>query len=308
MHPILVRRSLEALANPVAIVAALLLGFNAVVAQPLWPTALTGKAGDVAWLIVAPMLAALALGLVAPRRWDARRLGYVAIALTGLVFALIKTWPPTNALAVTLIRPFGITPKLTLDPSDLLALPALGATLLIWRHAEPGAAQGRRLRLASGALLATLAVVADSPGPLNLGANCVVERDGVISAYSQVEQHSYFQNNALYWQDVYTSSDGGATWTTGTVSQEERTQTLACEQAIWPLDLGANVSLYFVAGQGMYASDDGGQTLRLEQKLDTILSALYDERDGTVIVAAGAEGLYVRGQSGSWTQVPGSGR
>lgn len=308
MHPVLVRRSLEALANPVTVAAALLLGFNAVVAQQLWPTVWTGKVGDVAWLVVAPLLAALALGLVAPRRLDARRLGYGAILLTGLVFALIKSWPPANTLAVTLIRPFGITPKLTLDPSDLLALPALGAALLIWRRAEPGAARARRLRKASGAMLATLAVLADSPAPLNLGANCVVKQDGVVSVYSQVEQYAYFQKNTRYWVDVYSSSDGGATWATGTVPQEERTQTLACEQVTWPLDLGTNVSLYFVAGQGVYASDDGGQTLRLEQKLDAVLSALHDEPDGAVVVAAGAEGVYVRDQSGAWMQVPGSGR
>ena len=120
MHQNLVRRSLQALTSPVVVIAALTLGFNAWVAQRLWPSWWTGKLGDVAWLIVAPLLATLLVGLIAPRRADATRLGVVVIAMTGVAFALVKALPLANVWAVGAFRLLGIEPKLTLDPTDLL--------------------------------------------------------------------------------------------------------------------------------------------------------------------------------------------
>ncbi len=309
MHPRLVRQSANALAHPVTLVAAALLMFNAAVAQRLWPSWWTGKWGDVAWLIVAPLLGAMTAGLLLPRRVSERLGGALGLATPALAYALVKSWPLANAWTVATLRGFGFEPKLTLDPTDLIALPALVLTVWIWRRAssQPGTGRARR---ATGALLAAVALLADSPAPLFFGANCVVDRDGVLSVYSQVEEYAYFRSPDRRWIDVYTSTDGGATWTAGEVDASDQTQELACARPQWPLSVGSapGAQLYQVPGQGIYVSEDEGQTLRLEQKLEQVYSALVYEPNGALIVAAGEEGIFVRAADGSWTQTPPDGK
>lgn len=302
MHPRLVRQSANALAHPVALIAAALLTFNATIAQRLWPSWWTGKLGDVAWLVVTPLLGALAAGLLLPRRVSERLGVALGLAVPGLAFALVKGWPFANAWAVAALRGLGFEPKLAYDPTDLIAMPVLLLTVWIWRRAS-SRPRSTRARRVSAALLASLALLADSPAPLFFGANCVVDRDGVLSVYSQVEEYAYFRSPDRRWIDVFTSTDGGASWTAGKVDPADQTQELACARAQWPLPVGADVGvqLYQVSGQGIYISDDEGQTLRLEQKLEQVYSALVYEPNGALIIAAGEEGLFVRAADGLWT-------
>lgn len=303
MHQILVRRSLQALANPIVAVAALVLGFNALLAQRLWPSWWTGKIGDGAWLIVAPLLATLVVGLIAPKRWDASRLGAVVIAMTGLAFALIKAVPLANAWAIDAFRLIGIEPKLALDPTDLLALPALLLTEWIWLGRRASTRPPSRLLRASGVVLAAAALIADSPAPQQLGVVCLEERDDMIVAYSQEEKSAYFQGNQQILSQLYTSTDGGETWSASAPTEADRSRELACSQTAWPIVIDDTTRLFFVSGQGIYASTDEGQTLTLEQPLANTVSVWVDDTTGRVIVAAGFEGLFVRSKNGEWAQV-----
>lgn len=118
-----------------------------------YPSLLTGKLSDVAGLVFFPLLLQ-ALWEIARARTGAawgpsRRALIVAVLATGAVFALAKTWPPMNALVrhadAALRWPLraawsvargapapglGRT-ALVLDPTDLLALPALLLALRI---------------------------------------------------------------------------------------------------------------------------------------------------------------------------------
>lgn len=307
MHQILVRRSLQTLTNPIVVVAAFVLGFNAVFAQRLWPSWWTGKLGDVAWLIVAPLIVTLVVGLIAPKRWDATRLGAVVIAMTGLAFALVKALPPLNALAVDTIRLLGIEPKLALDPTDLLALPTLFLTERIWlRQRAPTKPQSKLLK-ASGLMLAAVALLADSPGPQLLGPNCIEARDGNLYAYSQSEEYSYFESRRRIWVEIYTSTDGGYNWTKAIPTGDDQKRQATCAHDAWPIDLdmgdGAATQLYFVTNQGVYVSQDGGQTLTLEQPVAEVFSVLYDKTSGNVILAAGREGILVRTSDRKWREI-----
>ena len=310
MHQNLVRRSLQALTSPVVVIAALTLGFNAWVAQRLWPSWWTGKLGDVAWLVVAPLLAALFVGLLAPPRWDASRLGAVVIALTGAAFALVKTLPSANVWAVDAIRLLGIQPKLALDPTDLLALPTLLLTEWIWLRQSASEKPRRGLLRITGAMLAAAALLADSPGPQLIGPTCIEARDGALYGYSQGKQYGYFQSPQSYWAETYLSNDGGSTWTRSIPTGDDRTREVACAHDAWPIDLeggdGTTTQLYFVPNQGVYVSQDGGQTLTLEQPVAEVFSVLHDRSSGNVIIAAGSEGLLVRTADRQWAEITGN--
>ena len=304
MNSALFRRGLRALAHPIAVGAAVVLGVNALVAQRWWPSWWTGKLGDAAWLIVAPLLIATVVGLLLPRRVHPGVAGVAMITLIGLAYALVKAWAPANVWAVGLFRGIGFEPKLALDPTDLIALPAVLIGLWLWRQAGEAAAAPSTWRLprALAATLAALALLADSPAPQQLGVVCVEARDGGFYAYSQVEQSTYFEGEQRNWSEIYASDDGGATWVASTPTDEDRAREVSCGQTTWPIVVDEATRLFFVSGQGIYASADEGQTLTLEQPLANAFSVLVDDSTGAVIVAAGVEGLFVRSPDGVWSQ------
>jgi hypothetical protein len=96
------------------------------------PGWLTGKLSDFAGLVVAPALLAALL------RLSSRRALFAAHAATGVVFAAIKISPAAargfEALAALTPFPWSIT----VDPTDLLALPALAVA---WRVLLPAMAR-----------------------------------------------------------------------------------------------------------------------------------------------------------------------
>lgn len=83
------------------------------------PGALTGKLSDFAGLLIAPALLAALLRLKTPRAW------LLAHFSTGAVFAAIKLFPAAAHAfeALTSLTPFPW--RITVDPSDLMALPSL---------------------------------------------------------------------------------------------------------------------------------------------------------------------------------------
>lgn len=303
----LLQRPLDALAHPISIGAAIILLLNAVVWQRMWPSWWTGKIGDFAWLVIAPLWIAAFLRLGWPGIFDNDHLtSQSAIVIAGAGYALLKSIPAFNALVVTWLSQFGFTPKLLVDPSDLIALPALLVAGWVWnRPRRVSVAPWSRL----GALLLTaLALIADSSAPLQLGVVCLAEREDGIYAFAQEESHPYFHRGPdRYWTAIYASPDGGSTWTRSQVStQEESHQKVECGQIAWPLDLETvnhpPSQLFFVMDQGIYLSTDSGETLHLEQKMPSISSALVHTATGNLIVATGGK-VYMRTQAGDWSEI-----
>lgn len=155
------RRPARALAHPLWWVALLLLVVNdhLLKAAGWLPGAVTGKLSDVAGLLVAPALLAALLGL------RTRRALGLAHAAVGAGFAAINLWPAAaRALeAATAVTPFPW--QVTVDPTDLLALPAL---LLSWTVLVPAMGRPVALRrpLSVGTALAgAVACLGTSPPP-----------------------------------------------------------------------------------------------------------------------------------------------
>ncbi len=169
----------RALLTPTWLLALALLGVNdhLLKGAGVLPGALTGKLSDLAGMIVAPALLAALLGLRSRRGLLAC---HVAI---GTVFAAIKVSPAAADAWSWLMGLCGNAWTITVDPTDLLALPVLA---IGWRALVPAMArplpvfQPMAPRLAQlSAIVAgtTLSVATSSPKPSETDGG-EVEADG----------------------------------------------------------------------------------------------------------------------------------
>lgn len=195
-------KSLRLLVHPLTLLALALLLVNDHVLRRVWPSALTGKLGDFAWLFFIPLVLLTVLALLAPgrARWRTRALPLLAYTSVALLFALAKTLPSVHAWVVSVAgNLFGFEVGWRRDPSDLVALTAVGLSSWLWlrtremerREARPAPAGWIAL------LAAALLTVANSPAP-DPGVYCLDERAGELEAYAGYS--------------VYRSTDGGLTW------------------------------------------------------------------------------------------------
>jgi hypothetical protein len=146
---------------PLAAAAMLLANDHWLKQAGLLPGWLTGKLSDFAGLFLAPIVV-LALvqaawpDLVARAR---RPLSWASVALVGLGFTLVKTWPVANALVG---RAWG---PMVRDPTDLLALPAALASgaWLLRRRLPPVRPRSPHLHL--GALVVSALSCLATPAP-----------------------------------------------------------------------------------------------------------------------------------------------
>lgn len=129
-------RTGDGLLHPVALAAMAVLGANDHWGKSAFPGLITGKLSDVAGLLFFPLLleAMAEWGHRAVGRpWGPSRLrGRLLVVVTGIVFALVKTWSPMGVVyqwGLGLLQaPFnGGIVRVTLhqDPTDLVALVAL---------------------------------------------------------------------------------------------------------------------------------------------------------------------------------------
>ncbi|ROO91035.1 hypothetical protein EDD29_8778 [Actinocorallia herbida] len=145
--------------------AVAVLALNDHLLKPAFPGVLTGKLSDVAGLVFAPALLALAFAVSG---WAGRRTAAWSVVLTGIGFALVKA-TSAGADAASALWTAVAGPSVVLaDPTDLLALPALGlswAVHLRTRGREDGAPPIRFVRVLVVVPLAVLATAATSAPP-----------------------------------------------------------------------------------------------------------------------------------------------
>ena len=124
------------------------------------PGLVTGKLSDVAGLFAAPML--LATLVRARSGWQL----LACHAAAGLVFSAIKVSPACSDAFTSLLGLAGIAWKNWCDPTDLAALPALFASLIVLGpRAAGGATRPRTLPLETLAIMAGLPVMLASGDP-----------------------------------------------------------------------------------------------------------------------------------------------
>jgi hypothetical protein len=316
------QKAIYLLSRPLSLTAILLLLLNDHLLRLFWPSWLTGKLGDFAWLFFFPFALAALLAWVIPSRWkkQAQVTGGLACGLTGGIFALAKCVPAFHAaLTQAASRAFGFPVSWRMDPSDLLALSALFAGWLFWQHTpDPLPRQTNRWPRPSWLLLtsAALLTVANSVQP-QAGIGCLSLVEHQVQACSSYE--------------CYTSQDGGLTWAK---SIEIGAIPLYC--SAWYNDTHqgqviqdpADESIQYRThpGESIELSTDGGQTWQVEYSLRPYkqaerayyiktaggnavvfappLAALADPESGNVIFAMGYAGVLVRQVDGEYIPVP----
>ncbi|WP_410596814.1 hypothetical protein [Amycolatopsis sp. lyj-23] len=313
-------------AHPLTAGGTALLLLNDHVFKPAWPGLVTGKLSDVAGLVVAPPLLGLLLGLFLAARVAA----VAAVLVTGAGFAVVKlgaagavsaVWSVVNGPSVVLA-----------DPTDLVALPALGLSWWAWRRAAaaPPVPDGlaARWRVVVVLPFAALAITATSAPVDTTQAVESVRGDGsqvVIEAAGR----------------LYGSASGVDGWkflsaapASSGASRQPQVQACAPEAA---------AHCYRVHGDGVSDSGDrrggrlfgvdettdGGRTwrtawevpaarwefvqrqhpfpagvLRLSKLASTEVLVRAVPGGHEVFVANGVEGLAVRGAAGDWRRVP----
>ncbi|RDI17103.1 hypothetical protein [Lentzea flaviverrucosa] len=317
-------------AHPLTVGATAVLLLNDHVFKQAWPGLVTGKLSDVAGLVVAPAVLALLSGLF--------RAGHIGAAaatlLTGAGFAWVKltrtgaevasaAWSVVNGPSVVLA-----------DPSDLIALPALGLAWWAWRRSAAAPPlpdrPAHRLRVVLAMPFAVLAIAATSPPSTRIPS---VDSVQVVGGQVVIEVD----------ERLYGSGSGVGDWTllpeTPTGQVPERQQVEACVPDDTAhcyrvhggdLDLGS-VEATPRGGRllGVDETTDGGRTwhtawevpaarwlfvkrqhpfpggIERVSKLASVDVQVRAVPGGhEVIVANGVEGLAVRGADGAWRRVP----
>lgn len=217
----LLAHSLRALGHAASIAAVLVLLVNDHILKHLAPSVLTGKLSDFAGLFFFPFLLTACVGLVEvawtsvglTRRFDRRRdlrVGLAACALTALAFCLIKLHAGSNAWAAqALADVLGLPVRIAPDPTDLLALPVLGPSLVLWRAVGRRSAPISRRRSLAALGLAALATMATQPCPPEQPISHLVPSDGFV--YALVRGYSASGDPPVLGV-AYRSADGGGHW------------------------------------------------------------------------------------------------
>ncbi len=310
------QRALGGLAHPLVVGALALLLVNDHVLRRNWPGPWTGKLGDVAWLIFAPLIVAAVLAVLLPRRLRNRTAwcGALAFGMVGAIYALGNTIPVVNReIIITLSAVMGRPAALVMDPTDLLMLPALGAGWWVWRM---GAWMPREGRPTAWPLLAVgIAASLANSGPPQPGIACfVVGENGMILATSP-----YIHT------EEYVSEDGGLTWEPLDLEHQVASESCTIHtEASWTLadPTTPDVVYRFDRGRAIFRSDDGGETWVREFSLSGVqartayyertrpagaetgpLDAVIHDPTGNLVVAMGHDGGLIRTPDGMWRWV-----
>ncbi|MER5621004.1 hypothetical protein ABT061_08155 [Streptosporangium sp. NPDC002544] len=193
--------------HPATVAATILLLVNDHLLKALWPGPVTGKLSDVAGLLVAPpvlalaFLPALALTRAGPFSSVLARLAApVATVATGVGFTLVKTTEGGAEFASRAWTLVAGPSRVLADPTDLVALPALGVAWLVWRgcRSDQAVRRARALVVVPFALVGVTATSAVPPPPTALSVSADDEAIIVFIDYGP--------------SSAAVSRDGGRTW------------------------------------------------------------------------------------------------
>lgn len=322
------------LSRPACVVAVVVLLLNDHVLKAAYGAWWTGKLSDVAGLVFAPALVAVAVGAVATHL-SPERVRQVSVGLVALVFTLVKVtvWGADAASAAWTVA---AGPSVILrDATDLVALPALA--LSWWCALEPGQGGGRLpasptpaergarrswrdavgtgLRWGVVLPLAVLATAATSPRPdVDVVRKVAVVDGSVVAVRDTVDG-----DRPLVW---FISADGDA-WRPLALDDEGlppvRYLGDAAESACVPRHEGTCFAIV-PDRLAVQRSDDGGDTWEIDwevpdgaraalaarapgdaEDLVTQSVAILSTEDGYRVYAAnGADGMAVRDEVGTW--------
>lgn len=258
---------------------------NALFLQVFYPSWLSGKLGDLGWMIILPLVLTLLRSLL-PLGKLSEYIAEISALLTAMSFTLLKLSPWVNKLArSSFTAMFGHTLKLALDPADLLVLPFLFIPLLLWHMEKPVKVPVWRYAAIG---LVGLALLADAPLPRERVFACLAVEGNAVILFS-AENTTTGSNKG---RDVYISHDEAKTWQDygkfNVDSSDADTPTngimlkdlvYQCNDSASTFDImhpsQAGVSYMFMQGKGVYLSKDSAVSFTLDHATDQG-TAFYD--------------------------------
>jgi len=321
-------RSLHGITHDVSIAAILTLLLNDHLLRVLFPSWLTGKLGDFAWLVFAPFICAAAFSWIIGGRSQERVVGIAAFGFIGIWFALAKTTPLVHQWTMEILNyTLGYQGTIRIDRTDLLTLPALLIGWRVWRSVKnhPGSLKPRAWGVIALGLVAT---VATSSAEEIRGVSVLCQDNGREYAFE-------YSPRAAPNHQGYASNDGGLTWEdadSSIVAASCFARTIGGENGFPESEFQANgrrisdgKRLYQITPTDQINSSlDNGRTWTLEIDLSGLPSegrnALYRKTNPfgatngpvdalisaqhNLILAMGTEGLLVRTPDGVWRWAP----
>jgi hypothetical protein len=313
-------RALACLAHPLSLFALVVLLLNDHLFRVYWPGRWTGKLGDFAWLFFFPFALAAIVSWFAPRSWKFQRWAMkVAFALTGGIFFLAKTWAPFHsALVDAATRLLGWHVNWRLDPTDLIALAALGGAAWLWRNIP---SKPRRQPQHSWLLIGIVGflTLANSPMP-ETGITCLEVADEQVFAYSTHRGYRG-ESGGLVW------TEAGPDATFPALARQDCNPFLSGIPSSFLKNHPTNPAIVYrvTRGEAVEQSQDGGQTWHVEFELSPDSEAMrayyqfrnsgnaeyfsgpfdaeFDPLTGNLILAMGHSGVLVRQSDGTYSWV-----
>ena len=313
-------RIIRGLAHPAVILSMALLFLNDYVFRVVSPSGLTGKLGDFAWLFFFPYFITAILVWVLPKKWLKKDTPIlIGIGLTVVVFSLGKTTPFfLHFIIDSLETIFPWRVGWVVDPTDLIALPMLLLTYLLWVKL-PASQPASRTR-ASWLWLGVAAFV--------LLGDAAIPPSGIV--YLDVIDGEVYVGDNFH---VYRGKKGGLEWvqisscSAFAVNEEDCIYTWTwndpIKQIADPDD--DDIQYRFNTGESIERSADGGKTWATEFELlqrsealeayyhrggqtgysnDVPYDAGFDPETGNLIMTMKFDGLLVRTAKGDYEWVP----
>lgn len=283
-------RGLGALGHPVAVVALVLLIANDTVLKAAVPGIVTGKLSDVAGLVVLPLVVATAVATVV--RDDHTPIRVSAVVVGGW-FTAMKTVPAVAAATEALAELVVPHARIVVDPTDLLALPAVGLAVWTWRRRlPPGTWSIPVLVVAS-----TWSMATSYEGPVAMNEVLVAD-DGSFLVTGEADVLAFDaagrQLHAIPTRDHRQVRDRllEVCLVNGTCVRGEGHDLVEVAP-----DGSHRLAVDIPEYRSAFASHGGGGPMIGVQDV-----AAND--DGVVVVAHGTHGVSVRSEGGTWTRVP----
>lgn len=279
--------------------------------QRFWPSSITGKLSDIAWLFFTPIvISSLVASIPQVNRKNQININALIWISIGVVFVALKGRQNANHIFVSFIRnTTGFPVSIVFDPTDLAALVALVGSFFFWRS-QSNIKQGYSLKRGLIAVgLVSFITVADMAGP-DYGVYCLETTGDMVVASSTYTD--------------FISRDGGESW------EEYKEEWGWCEktppESQAPMQIGnENLLIQFEPGGPIEISADGGSTWQIEYEtrpINQVMEAYYEKfmlgnpivesgpfnaiiepNSGNVIFTMGHEGVLIRKSDKTWLWV-----
>jgi hypothetical protein len=311
-------RSIAFLLNPITIFAFLILFINDHIIKYQFPSWVSGKISDIAWLYIFPGVLIFIISAFTGKypNITSRKIWIVAILFTIIGFVGVKTIYPFHNVIVNIFRlVLNMTPQIVMDKTDLFTLPILILSILVWKNNKPILSKNSKFKALIVSLIFLILTIASQPA-VNYGISCLYPTKSGILAIS----------NANYMEpQSFITTDGGLTWT---IKAKKVNIPTTCPQSKWygdrnEIDYYEN-NIYYHSLNNMTiearSEDNNWKTIYdfrytppmealdlLSNSFGSNSNALsdiyYDGQSGNTIFAMGTNGILIQTKDDQWKWV-----